>query len=221
MSFAAQAASSVGSLLTNTVSTIGSTAAQAGKSIFMPDPNTGKGGVTWKTVGDLIGVLGTSTSAVGLYNEGVTGQSVREYNASILRNKAELFRRKAALDFIQRRKKAASFTATQIGAFAAAGVNPFSGSALEVLSQDAADMELDILIGLQNDELKARDEEMEANLEIMKGKVERNEGRASAGSTLLTQLPRYIPEIFDALGKLGSKSTTKPVPKPTITTYWT
>ena len=146
-------------------------------------------------IGNILGLVGTIAKARNQTQVANTQAAVSTRNSTVLRQQAQLVRDQASLDRIRTTKRNRAFTSRQVALFAKAGVG-LSGSALEVISDDAAQLELDLLINDFNLENEARAIESDADFELFEARNRRNEGKASSTATLLTQLPNFIDGTF-------------------------
>ncbi|MHC4951706.1 MAG: hypothetical protein ACYTEU_12090 [Planctomycetota bacterium] len=147
-------------------------------------------------VQQIAGVVGTVTSAIGQFQQAQQQASIADYNAAVLRQQANLIREQGKLEKRSLIKRNRAFTSRQIALFAKAGIVSHSGSALEVMSEDAGELELDVLVNDWNTENRARSVEAGVPFQELMADNIRSEGFATAGSTLLTELPDFLPRVF-------------------------
>lgn len=133
----------------------------------------------WSTVG------AAGLGAIGSIQQGFASKQQAEYNAGVAEQNATAARQQAALDESTSRKKSAMLLGT-IRARAAANTGDIGGSALDVLSDSAAEAELEALTLRYRGEVRARQMESEAAIERRRGQSAVLEGFVGAGTRLLT-----------------------------------
>jgi hypothetical protein len=141
--------------------------------------------------GSLQDILGPAIGVFGQIQAGREAASVYEYNAKVAEQNAAiaLERGKAAAEAARRRAR--RFTGEQRGKYAASGVT-FAGSPLEVMIDDAAEMELDALDQEYNAKIEALNAKSQAGLSLMRAQSARKSSYVSAGATLLSALPKVL-----------------------------
>lgn len=136
-------------------------------------------------------LLGTGIGAIGSLMSGRSQQQAAGYSTSILEQRAGMTRDAAKLTEYKMRKNAKSIIGSQTADYAAAGVNPYSGSPIDVMVEDLANSELDIAIENYNSEVQARSFESEAAMTRYAGKQLNREARIGAGLSLLMGAAKY------------------------------
>jgi len=134
--------------------------------------------------------IGTAVQVFGQIQAGRTESSIYNYNAQVSQERARLALERGKVETEAQRRRARRFTAQQEASYAAAGVR-LVGSPLEVITADAAEMEMDALISDYNARIDAWSASQDAAMSLVKSQVARNAGFIKAGTTLLTSIPRF------------------------------
>lgn len=151
----------------------------------------------------LLGLAGTGITALAQFNQGRQEAELFEFNAAVQRQQAESIRRSGELEAERQRRQARSFSAAQTASFAAAGIRPNVGSPLDVIINDAAELELDAKIIEYNTRLDVLNALVGADTSLLRAQQARSSAFITAGATLLSGIP--------SLSKLGRTGTlTKP-----------
>lgn len=128
--------------------------------------------------------VGTAVTAYGQYQTGQNAKKAASFNAAMMERNAQAARDQARQDSIladrEGRRRLGSINAAR----GASGVG-IEGSALDVLEESAANVELDRQTILYRGELRAIGYEDSGALERMKGRHAAEAGYFSAASTLL------------------------------------
>jgi hypothetical protein len=143
-------------------------------------------------------LAGTALQMHGQLQQGKQEQQMFEYNAAINRQRSELVRQAGNLKIQQMQRERKSFGKKQTALYAKAGV-ALTGSPLQVLSDTASQLELDILVEDYNTRLEIMNQNSEAQMNSLRGNMAVNASRTAAFSTLLTALPSFVKS-----GNLGS-----------------
>ena len=112
-----------------------------------------------------------------------------QFNAQVAQQRAQLVRERGKIDIERQRRRARAFSASQRAAFAAAGVR-LTGSPLEVLIADAAELEFDALITKFNTENDVLAEMTNADISLFRAQQARDTGAIRARTALLSAIPR-------------------------------
>lgn len=136
------------------------------------------------TVGQALGGLSTALSAVGMVQQGQAQAQASRYNAQIAEQNAVQARQKAAFDEQMRREQLERVQGAARAAIGKSG-SDFSGSALDVMAQNAAAAELDALAIRYGGEVRAAGAESQARLDRFQGDQARTGGYFGAGARLL------------------------------------
>lgn len=155
MSFAAPAASAVGSVLSNPT--------------------------TWKAISAGAGLL----SAFGAKKEGEQQQAAYDTNAAVYQESAAANRTAAELNAYKRRKQLHGIIGAQTAMYGARGVSPISGSPIDVMTEDLANGYLDIAIDSYNYEIAARQDEYRADIQRYYGRQAESTGSTTSKMNLL------------------------------------
>ena len=142
----------------------------------------------------------TLLSAFGQYQAGEAYEAagdynarILDYNARVLEGHAEAARQSAAFEEVKQRREARRLKAAQRARYAKGGVVMTEGTPLRVLTETAAEAELDALAIRYAGEVKAKGYEAQAHISEMEADVSRWEGkqrkraaRLGAGRTILS-----------------------------------
>lgn len=134
-----------------------------------------------------------------------------EYNAAVAQNQAtQAFAAGAERENIQRRQ-AAQQLSEQRAAFAQSGLDPSSGSALDVQLQSARNAELDALQTRYEGILTGQNYQQQAALGVYEGGVLRASGRAAQRTSYVTAAGNLLSGAASAYGGAG-RSQSNPAP---------
>ena len=135
-----------------------------------------------------IAAIGGSTllSAFGQYQAGEAYEATGDYNARVLEQYAVAARQSAAFEEARQRREARRLKAAQRAGYAKAGVVITEGSPLTVLTETAAEAELDALAIRYAGEVQARGYEAEAAISRWEGKQQKRAARLGVGRTILS-----------------------------------
>ena len=136
-------------------------------------------------------VVGTGLQIFGQLSQAKQQAQAFNYNAAVNRQQAELARRAGDVRIEQLRRDQRKMKARQVAAYAGAGVT-MAGSPLQVISDTAAEMELEILIEDYNTRLDILNAESGADLNRIRAAQSTTAGYIGAGTTLLTQIPTFV-----------------------------
>ena len=142
----------------------------------------------WMAIGLIFSVISTVVSAMSAMNAADAQKQALDYNADVMDAQAQSEREAAAFSETQQREQAAKLRARQRVAYASSGIDLSEGTPLEVLGQQAGEMEMDALTIRYNGEVKAKQSESQAAIYRMQGVQAQRAGFANAGSSLLTGL---------------------------------
>jgi hypothetical protein len=163
----------------------------------------------------MIGLLGAAVSAAGSMAAANAQAANHEYNAKVeeiaaRQRRIEGFKQSEVIsdefDRLQGRQQAAT---------AAAGIDPFSGSAADVFEETLGERERERNVNYINAESKAVQHENRANQEKFQAKSVRQQGQISAASSLLGGLSGLVKGGFGSgLGAstVGAGSSYSPMP---------
>ena len=139
--------------------------------------------------------------AFGQYQQGQQQNEAYNYNADIYRQKADATRASSTLSEIQQKKILAKRIGEQTAAYAAAGVNPMTGSPVDTLVDSLSNGYLDMAISKYNDEVAARGNESAAAMAEYAGAQAKRSGVAAAGLSLLEAGAAYGTKTTDSSKK--------------------
>lgn len=142
----------------------------------------GSSAISW---GQALSGLGSFVSAIGSVAQGMAGSDAAKYNAQVAENNAIAARQKAAVDEAARRDQLERIQA-QARANVGKGGGDFSGSALDIMAQNAATAELDALTVRYGGETRAAGFEAQAELDRSQASSARAGGYFGAGSRILS-----------------------------------
>lgn len=149
-----------------------------------------------------LSLLSMGMQMYGQVQQGRQQKQIFEYNAAVNEQKAQLARQAGDLRVDRMRRYNKSFTAKQTAAYTAAGVT-LQGSPLQVLSDTAAELELDAQIEEFNTNVAVLNARNGAELDRMRGSQAASASYIGAGSTLLSRIPNFI-----SSGNMGRVSST-------------
>ena len=141
--------------------------------------------VTWLAIGTMTALAGTAMSAVGQIQQGKEQQKWSEYNAAVAERDAKAAKAAAGHEASQKRKETERLLGRQRALYGKSGVT-MEGSPLELMSETAAEGELDALMIERTGAVGAQRYGEEATLSRMKGASASRAGYWGAGTTLLT-----------------------------------
>ena len=130
-------------------------------------------------------LAGTAVSAVSQIQQGKEQQKWSEYNAAIAERDAKAATAAAGYEASQKRKETERLLGRQRALYGKFGVT-MEGSPLELMSETAAEGELDALMIERTGAVRAQRYGEEATLSRMKGSSARKASYWGAGTTLLT-----------------------------------
>jgi hypothetical protein len=149
-----------------------------------------------------IGAVGTGLQIFGQLRAGQQAKGIHDYNAAINRQKADLIEQQGRIQIAKQRRQKKSLLAQEEGLRAKSGVDARgSYSVFQSLARNSAELEHDVLLTDFNTRIAMLNAEMQAELDVFRGKEAVRASRVSAGTTLLTQL-----SSFTQSGNLGNIS---------------
>jgi len=137
------------------------------------------------------GLFGSFTSASAKKQVASARSSSFNFNAAVLANQAVLIRQRTALDIQRQRIRARRLAGSQRAAFAKAGVR-LSGSALEVITDDAAILLLDQEITRANEQNQLAALETDRQNQLRRAELAERAGDFRFASSLLSAIPRAV-----------------------------
>jgi hypothetical protein len=136
------------------------------------------------TVGQALGAASAALGAIGTFQQGQAQAQASQYNARVAEQNATAARQKAAFDEQLRREQLERVQAAARAAIGKSG-SDFSGSALDLMAQNAAQAELDALAIRYGGEVRAAGQENQAQLDRAQASQARTGGYFGAGAKLL------------------------------------
>jgi len=142
-------------------------------------------------LGAFIGLAGAAMSASAARAEGRARQKAAEYNAEIMRNKAQ------NINYAKRAETQISveefrrLRSQQRAAFAASGARGDVGSPLVVQLDEIAKMNMDILNDRRARQIEAEGALSGAEMQLYEGRMARRAGQAKARATLISGLSQF------------------------------
>lgn len=136
-------------------------------------------------IGTGLQALGTGMSAFGQYQAGKQQQTAMNYNAAVSEQQAEIIERSGELEAYKLKKSGESFKSSQRAMYGASGVKGTSGSALEVLADTAAMIELDIATTKYNTAVGAMQARSQAAMQRWEGQQAKKAWTMAAWTTLI------------------------------------
>ena len=133
-------------------------------------------------------VISSIVGAMSAISAGEAQQDALDYNAEVMEAQAQSDRDAASYEENRQREANAKLRARQRVAYLSSGVDLSEGTPLEVLGNQAGEMEMDALAIRYNGELKAKQSESQANIYRMQGVQASKAGFTNAGSSLMTGL---------------------------------
>lgn len=152
----------------------------------------------------LLSLASAGSSAYGQVMEAQDQAQAEMYNATVARQEAELAKQQGKSEADKIRRQAKILRGTQKSLYSKAGV-ALSGSAIEVINDSAAEMELDAMLAEYNADVAAQRASGEASFSESQAKQIRRAGTVSAGSTLLTEVASFSARNFGSKKTLGSE----------------
>lgn len=137
------------------------------------------------TVGGALSALGAGVSAVSALQQGAAQADANRYNAQVAENNALAARQKAAFDEALRREQLARIQAQARANIGKAG-GDFSGSALDIMAENAAAAELDALAVRYGGAVRAGGLEAQAAVDRAQATSARQSGYFGAGARILS-----------------------------------
>jgi len=135
--------------------------------------------------GAILGLAGGGMSAFGSYAGGMAQRKTAEYNARVMRQRAQMVEQASRSETTRAHKEARKLKATQQAGFAKSGAMLTSGTPLMVLAEQAGEMERDILEQRRNRMIEAQGLRSQAEMLKIQGKQASTAGKLGAVTALL------------------------------------
>lgn len=132
-----------------------------------------------------MGLFSSGVQSIGQLISGKQAKGAYDQNAQVYEQQAEAARLKASLDEYKARKNTNIVIGQQRAAYVAAGVNPNTGSPLDVMVDSLSNAYLDIEIEKYNNAVATARYESEASMSKYVGKEVKRESVFNAGMSLL------------------------------------
>ena len=174
-------------------------------------------GMEWMSLAGMgLQAIGTLTSAKAQLDQGAAKQQIAQYNAQAQEQRAQQLEQEAeARAAIQGRANQRGLASIR-GAYASAGVDVNQGTPLEVMSDAAAELELQKQMILYGGKVGAYNARVQGNIDLMMGNYAQQAAATGANATLLTGATRIGQQAVSMWGY--PKSETKPQTIPDVGT---
>lgn len=134
----------------------------------------------------VISAISTSVAAAGSYSAARAQSKINDFNAKVSANNAKMAQDQAAREAERTRDKNRKLLSSQRAALTAAGVNPDSGSALDLKYDSEINAELDRLTALYSGTISSKNSLAQSQLDTMQGRAARTAGYFNTSSTFLS-----------------------------------
>lgn len=156
--------------------------------------------------------LGTLTSATAQRDQGAAKMRIAQYNSQVQEQRAQQIEEEAeARAAIQGRANVRALGSMK-AAYAGAGVDVNEGTPLEVMSDAAAELELQKQMILYGGKVGAYNARVQGNIDLMMGSYAAAAGETGANATLLTGAARIGQQAYSMWG--GRQTVPKTTPDP-------
>jgi hypothetical protein len=174
-------------------------------------------GMEWMSLAGMgLQAIGTLTSAKAQLDQGAAKQQIAQYNAQAQEQRAQQLEQEAeARAAIQGRANQRGLASIR-SAYAGAGVDVNQGTPLEVMSDAAAELELQKQMILYGGKVGAYNARVQGNIDLMMGNYAQQAAATGANATLLTGATRIGQQAVSMWGY--PKSETKPQTIPDVGT---
>lgn len=146
-------------------------------------------------IGQLIGLAGSVMSARAERAEGKMQRQASEYNAKLLRNKAENIKFAKEAETQQKVSDQRKFRAKQRAGFLSTGAMADEGTPLLVQLDEIANMQLDLLNDRRTREIQREGALSEAEMTLYEGRVAEATGKARSRATLLSGVGNFVSSL--------------------------
>ncbi|UOF78084.1 hypothetical protein [Caudoviricetes sp.] len=133
----------------------------------------------------ILAVLGAAVSAAGAVQSAQAQKKAAKFNAEVSKKNAQSAAEQAAFDAERIRDKNKRILASQRAAFSASGIDPDSGSAVDVSADSAAQGEMDALMAIYIGKTSANANIARSRLSDMEADNASSAGKLGAMSSLL------------------------------------
>jgi len=152
----------------------------------------------WMAIGLIFSAVSAIVGAMSAMDAAEAQKQAADYNADVMDAQAQSERDAASFEENRQREEASKLRARQRVAYASSGVDLSEGTPLEVLGQQAGEMEMDAMAIRYNGELKAKQSESQAAIYRMQGAQAKKAGLANAGSSLMTGVGSMATSIMNS-----------------------
>jgi hypothetical protein len=132
-----------------------------------------------------LAVAGSAMTAISSIKQGQAAKTAAEYNAAVSNNNAMMAEQQAQSQAMVQGRRAMMQSGGLLANMAANGVEVGEGSPLDILSQSAANAEMDRQNIIYNGRVKAMSLRNQAQLDILQGETAQSNGYMSAAGSLL------------------------------------
>ncbi len=158
--------------------------------------------------------LGTFTSAQAQQQQGQARMQVARYNAGVQEQRADQLEAEAEARAAIQGRAGARGLASIKAAYGASGVDVNEGTPLEVMSDAAAELELQKQMILYGGKVGAYNARVQGNIDLMMGAYGEQAANTGAMSTLLTGGTRIAQQAYNVFGSqkgitAGSKDASQ------------
>lgn len=134
----------------------------------------------------VLAVAGTAMTAIGQIRQGQAAKAAADYNAQVANNNAIVAEQQSQSQAMVQGRRAMMQNGGLLANMAANGVEVGEGSPIDILSQSAANAEMDRQNIIYNGRVKAQSLRNQAQLDTFQGETAQSNGFMSAAGTLLS-----------------------------------
>lgn len=134
----------------------------------------------------VLAVAGTAMTAIGQIRQGQAAKAAADYNAQVANNNAIVAEQQSQSQAMVQGRRAMMQNGGLLANMAANGVEVGEGSPIDILSQSAANAEMDRQNIVYNGRVKAQSLRNQAQLDTFQGETAQSNGFMSAAGTLLS-----------------------------------
>lgn len=134
----------------------------------------------------VLAVAGTAMTAIGQIRQGQAAKAAADYNAQVANNNAIVAEQQSQSQAMVQGRRAMMQNGGLLANMAANGIEVGEGSPIDILSQSAANAEMDRQNIVYNGRVKAQSLRNQAQLDTFQGETAQSNGFMSAAGTLLS-----------------------------------
>lgn len=134
----------------------------------------------------VLAVAGTAMTAIGQIRQGQAAKAAADYNAQVANNNAIVAEQQSQSQAMVQGRRAMMQNGGLLANMAANGIEVGEGSPIDILSQSAANAEMDRQNIIYNGRVKAQSLRNQAQLDTFQGETAQSNGFMSAAGTLLS-----------------------------------